>query len=202
MSYGIDVSYCQEGLDYTQAVALGYKFCIVRLGYTGSASGRQALDDLFVQNINAAKAAGMEIGIYFYSTATSEEEAEAEADWLLDQMNTYLDGVQLDAGIWYDVEEQSQKELGYHRLPQVIMAFMNRMNAAGKYVGLYAGYDTLINCMDTSALPDYIPLWVSIYDEKNYYNAERPNRQASIWQYTDSGFIGGVQVDLNYRYND
>ena len=61
MSYGIDVSYCQEGLDYTLAVAQGYKFCIVRLGYTGSASGRQALDDLFVQNINAAKAAGKSV---------------------------------------------------------------------------------------------------------------------------------------------
>ena len=57
MKYGIDVSTWQEGLDFERARILGYDFCICRIGYTGSG---HTLDDLFVHNINEAKANGME----------------------------------------------------------------------------------------------------------------------------------------------
>jgi len=57
MKYGIDVSTWQEGLDFERARILGYDFCICRIGYTGNG---HTLDDLFVHNINEAKANGME----------------------------------------------------------------------------------------------------------------------------------------------
>lgn len=199
MREGIDVSYCQAGLDFQQAAAEGKEFCIVRIGRTRS-DGRQELDDYFVENINAAKAAGMDLGIYFYSLATTTEAATQEAQWLLDMMQTYLQGVELKAGIWLDVEEKSQKALGRDALAGVIMAWVNTMNAAGVYVGVYAGYDTLTNCVNTDMLPDYVPLWVSNFDPTNWYKEENPGRNVPIWQYSDTGNIGGMAVDLDVMY--
>lgn len=64
MREGIDVSYCQEGFDFEAAKAAGKEFCIVRIGRTRG-DGRQELDDLFIHNINAAKAAGWISGCIF-----------------------------------------------------------------------------------------------------------------------------------------
>ena len=74
MMEGIDVSYCQAGFDFQAAADAGKEFCIVRIGRTRR-DGQQELDDYFVDNINGAKAAGMKLGIYFYSLATTEAEA-------------------------------------------------------------------------------------------------------------------------------
>lgn len=200
MSYGIDVSFWQEGLDFKAAKAAGKDFCIVRLGRS-TMYGAQELDDLFVHNINAAKAAGMDIGVYFYSTATTQWAARQEAQWLLQQLDTYLNGVELAAGIWYDVEEETQKDLGAAALTSVVMAFINTMTAAGKYVGIYAGYDTLTNCMNVDDIPKYVPFWVSHYNAKNYFAYEHPEKYCPIWQYSDSDYIAGVNVDTNYRYD-
>ena len=161
MKYGIDVSTWQEGLDFERAKILGYDFCICRIGFScsvGYSCGVHNLDDLFIHNINEAKANGMELGVYYYSTATTTEEAEAEAEWLLSTMNTYLDGVDLSAGIWLDVETKVQRNLGADELTAVVMAWVNRMNAAGKYVGLYGSYDMFMNGMNIDSLPNYVPL--------------------------------------------
>ncbi len=201
MKYGIDVSYCQAGFDYNQAVAEGKEFCIVRIGRSKMYGG-QELDDYFVQNINAAKAAGMELGIYFYSLATTEDEAANEALWLLDVMRTYLSGVGLKAGIWLDVEEESQKALGRDKLASVIMSWVNTMNAAGHYVGVYSSYDIFTNYINTDYIPSYVPFWVGNYGNTNYYKIEHPERRILLWQYSDKGNIGGMDVDLNVMYED
>lgn len=199
MQNGIDVSYCQAGFDFQQAAAEGKTFCVVRIGRT-TGYGTQELDDYFITHINAAKAAGMDLGIYFYSLATTTQEAEQEAKWLLDMMQTYLHGVELKAGIWLDVEEEQQKALGPDALASVIMAWMNTMNGADVYAGLYASYDTLTNYINTDAIPVYVPFWVANYDDTNWYKAEHPERRVTMWQYSDSGNIGGMPVDLNVMY--
>lgn len=197
MKYGIDVSTWQEGLDFERARILGYDFCICRIGYTGS---DHTLDDLFIHNINEAKANGMELGVYYYSTATTTSEAEAEADWLLSTMNTYLDGADLSAGIWLDVETEAQRNLGADELTAVVMAWVNRMNAAGKYVGLYGSYDMFMNGMNIDSLPNYVPLWVAQYSSRNDLQLDKPNANIKIWQYSESGNVDGVNVDENAMY--
>ena len=124
MMEGIDVSYCQAGFDFQAAADAGKEFCIVRIGRTRS-DGQQELDDYFVDNINGAKAAGMKLGIYFYSLATTEAEAAQEANWLLDTMHEYLDGVPLEAGIWLDVEAPCQLALSPADLTATVMSWVN-----------------------------------------------------------------------------
>lgn len=87
---GIDVSYVQgeQGFDFYLAKSMGYDFCIVRIGLTYY--GQQELDEYFVRNINKAKEAGMDLGIYFYSTATTIREAERSR--MVNRHNAYVSG--------------------------------------------------------------------------------------------------------------
>ena len=199
MTEGIDVSYCQEDFDFGAAKAAGKDFCIVRIGRSRW-DGQQELDDLFIHNINAAKAAGMDIGVYFYSLATTTWAAQQEAMWLIDQLEIYLHGVELKAGIWLDVEEDVQRDLGASALTSVIMAWVNEMNAAGKYVGIYGSYDTLVNYVNLESIPDYVPFFVATYGPVNYFKREYPDKNCAIWQYSDAGNIGGCSVDLDVMY--
>ena len=178
MREGIDVSYCQEGFDFEAAKAAGKEFCIVRIGRTRG-DGRQELDDLFIHNINAAKAAGMDIGVYFYSLATTTWQAQQEAMWLVKQLDIYLKDVELKAGIWMDIEEEMQKDLGAQELTSVVMAGINVMNEAGKYVGIYGSYDTLVNCMNLEDIPDYVPFFVAISDRSTILNKSIRIRRAA-----------------------
>ena len=200
MREGIDVSYCQEGFDFEAAKAAGKEFCIVRIGRTRG-DGRQELDDLFIHNINAAKAAGMDIGVYFYSLATTTWQAQQEPMWLVKQLDIYLKDVELKAGIWMDIEEEMQKDLGAQELTSVVMAGINVMNEAGKYVGIYGSYDTLVNCMNLEDIPDYVPFFVAIFVPINYFKQEYPNKTFSLWQYSDEGQINGCAVDLDVMYD-
>lgn len=199
---GIDVSYVQgeQGFDFNLAKSMGYDFCIVRIGLTYY--GQQELDEYFVRNINKAKEAGMYLGIYFYSTATTIREAEREAEWLIDTMHTYLDGVDLKAGVWYDVETESQQALGAQTLARIVMGFFNKMNEAGIYCGLYSYYSMLTYDLDVSMLPKYIPLWPANYKGRNYFREENTFKHTPIWQFSDSGNVGGVTVDENIMYEN
>ena len=199
MMEGIDVSYCQAGFNFQAAADAGKEFCIVRIGRTRS-DGQQELDDYFVDNINGAKAAGMKIGIYFYSKATTPKEGRQEANWLLDMMHIYLNGVTLDAGIWLDVEDPVQTAVGPEQLTTAVMAWVNTMNAANDYCGIYSYYSMFNDNFALNNIPNYVPLWVAGYSSVNYLKVENPWLNIPVWQYSDAGNIGGFNVDLNVWY--
>lgn len=199
MMEGIDVSYIQAGFNFQAAADAGKEFCIVRIGRTRS-DGQQELDDYFVDNINGAKAAGMKIGIYFYSKATTPEEGRQEANWLLDMMHIYLNGVTLDAGIWLDVEDPVQTAVGPEQLTTAVMAWVNTMNAANVYCGVYSYYSMFNSSFVLDNIPSYVPLWVAGYSSVNYLKVENPWLNIPVWQYSDAGNIGGRNVDLDVWY--
>lgn len=199
MMEGIDVSYCQAGFDFQAAADAGKEFCIVRIGRTRR-DGQQELDDYFVDNINGAKAAGMKLGIYFYSLATTEAEAAQEAEWLLDTMHEYLDGVPLEAGIWLDVEAPCQLTLSPADLTATVMSWVNTMNAAGVYVGIYSYYSMFNDNFELGSIPGYVPLWVANTASVNYLKVENPELNIPVWQYSDAGNIAGINVDLDVWY--
>ena len=144
--YGIDVSKWQKGFDFKLARQQGKTFCIVRAGRT-TADGRQVMDECFYQNINGAKNAGLDLGIYFYSLATDAVTAHREAEWINHLLTTDLCNTNLKAGVWLDVEDPRQANLSPAKLTSVVMAAINRLNSYGVYVGIYSGYNCLThNC--------------------------------------------------------
>lgn len=196
---GIDVSKWQKGLDFNLAKKQGYDFCIVRAGRTGS-NGRPIMDELFYENINKAKDAGLDLGIYFYSLATDAVTAHREAEWINHLLTTDLCNTHLKAGVWLDVEDPRQASLSPAKLTSVVMAAINRLNSYGVYVGIYSSYNFLTHNLILKNFPDYVPIWVAQYGQTNQLKKMYPRRQIPCWQFSDKGEIGKFQVDLNVWY--
>ena len=86
---GIDVSEHQGAIDWA-AAAQDVDFAIVRLGYRGyGQSGVLKYDAYAEENLKGAFASGLDVGVYFFSQATSPEEAEEEAEFLLELLESY-----------------------------------------------------------------------------------------------------------------
>ena len=102
---GIDISYYQKGIDLKKVKQAGYRFVIIRAGYTGISSGTQkAVDSAFNGFYKQAKAAGLGVGAYWYSCANSYAKGKAEAEFMI---NHCLKGKKFDYPIYIDVEEKN-----------------------------------------------------------------------------------------------
>lgn len=196
---GIDVSKWQNGLDFNLAKKQGYNFCIVRAGRTGS-NGKPVMDELFYENINKAKSAGMELGIYFYSRATNIDIAHREAEWINHLLQSDLKGVQLKAGIWIDIEDKEMAKLKPDTLTSTVMAIINRLNSYGVYVGIYSGFNFFTTRLNLKSIPKYVPLWVAQYGKENKLKKLFPDKYIAAWQYSESGKVGNISVDQNIWY--
>lgn len=73
-STGIDVSEHNGAIEWEEIRRAGIAFVIIRLGW-----GQGHLDRLFYDHINGACAAGLKVGVYYYSYADTEKAAEDEA---------------------------------------------------------------------------------------------------------------------------
>ena len=76
---GIDVSKFQSSINWKKVKNAGINFAIIRCGYRGYGSGVLVEDPMFASHISGAKAAGLRVGVYFFSQAISEAEAVEEA---------------------------------------------------------------------------------------------------------------------------
>ena len=128
---GVDVSEHQEKIDWAAVRAAGVDFAILRIGYRGYTEGSLREDSWFAENYTAARAAGVQLGVYFFSQATTLEEAREEADYTLE----LLDGRTLELPVFYDWETVA----GSTRIPspdglpltQCAAAFCQTVEAAG-----------------------------------------------------------------------
>ena len=84
---GIDVSTWQGEIDWNKVKNSGIELAIIRSGWGYSGDGK--IDKYFIQNIRNAKNAGIKVGVYHYSYATSVDNAKQEAKYCLDIVKYY-----------------------------------------------------------------------------------------------------------------
>lgn len=101
---GIDVSTFQQDIDWQAVADSGIAFAVIRAGYRGYGKGSIVEDDRFRQNVAGARAAGLRVGLYFFSQAVTPEEAAEEAQWLVDAAHDY----QIDMPLVFDWENIDQ----------------------------------------------------------------------------------------------
>ena len=65
----------------------GIDFAFLRLGYRGMTEGGLNVDATFEENYQGATAAGLKVGVYFFSQAITQKEAKEEAQFVLDTLN-------------------------------------------------------------------------------------------------------------------
>ena len=141
-TFGVDVSKYQKNIDWNQIKKAGVSFVIVRIGYRGyGASGTLVLDPMFEEHFTNVKNAGLKVGVYFFSQATTEEEAKEEAF----ACAYVLNGRKLDYPIFFDTEASGASNgsgradgLGMEDRTKCAIAFCEEVKAQGYKPGVYA----------------------------------------------------------------
>ncbi len=199
-SIGIDVSNYQGDVDWEAVAADGIEFVFLRVGFRGYTEGTLNMDHRFLQNVEGAAEAGLKVGVYFFSTATSEEEAIQEAEFVLDA----IEGYDIDYPVVFDWEANSSSYRNYgldtQTLTDAAIAFCERVKEEGYTPMIYFNLPTGYLRYDLSQLTDY-DFWFAQYPSSDamyptmYYNYQ-------VWQYTDSGSVDGIdgRVDMNIAW--
>lgn len=189
---GIDVSKYQGDVDWKKVKASGVQFAILRAGYGRMKSQK---DPKFESYYASCKEQGIPVGCYWYSYATDPEGARKEAQVCLE----VIKGKKFEYPIYFDVEEKKQFALGKEAVTAIIKAFLETVEAAGYWVGLYMSSYFLENFVSEEVRNRYA-VWVAHYDvEKPTYKG-----QYGMWQKSGSGKVDGISVavDLDECYQD
>lgn len=195
-AFGIDVSKWQKDIDWEAVAASGVTFAIIRCGYRGSSTGCLVEDPYFLRNIQGAKDAGIEVGVYFFTQAVNEVEAVEEASMVVSLCRDY----ELDYPVFIDTESAGGNgradQLDAAERTAVCRAFCTTMQNAGYQAGVYASRNWYYERLEDEKLQEYV-LWNAEYREAPLYTGNY-----SIWQYTSNGHIDGIntRVDLNLSY--
>lgn len=190
--FGIDVSEWQGDIDFDKVKKAGCEFVIIRIGF--SDLGKVTMDAKFKQNLERAKAAGIDTGIYLFSYDNTEETARASAQWVIEQ----LAGTKLELPVVFDWEDFGQfqtYEMSFIGLNKMYDAFADELKSAGYDCMLYGSKNYLEKIWTDT---DTRPIWLAHYTDKTDYKGPY-----IIWQASSIGKIDGISgaVDLNILYD-
>lgn len=197
--FGIDVSKWNNEINWEKVKEAGVTFAIIRCGYRGSQTGAIVEDPYFRANVEGATAAGIPIGIYFFTQAVSEKEGIEEASAVISLIRDY----KITYPIFIDTESAGGNgradKLGVEDRTKAIEAFCETIRA-GKYnAGVYASKNWFKGRLDVSKMSEKNVTWLAEYNDKPTYEGKY-----HMWQYTSAGRIPGIEgrVDMNMSYLD
>ena len=193
---GIDVSWAQgDSVDWEKVAASGVDFAIIRAarGYI-SEEKPMAEDVCFRRNIAEAQKYGIDVGVYFYSYASTVAEARAEAEFFVKTIKDY----QIQYPVILDMEEQYQGDIGKKKLTNMIDAFFEVLMENGYFPMFYSYKSWIEQYLDMSTLDKYAVWLAQVGDEVTYDGGYY------IWQYSFTGRVNGIEggIDLDYSYKD
>jgi GH25 family lysozyme M1 (1,4-beta-N-acetylmuramidase) len=196
---GIDVSAYQNKIEWDKVAAAGVKFAIIRLGYRGYGEGTLEFDKNFKDNIEGAIAAGIKVGVYFFSEAINVDEAVEEAEFVLEAIKDY----DVQYPVVFDTEEIANtparaNNLDYFTRTDIARAFCDTVKAAGYTPMIYANSRFMLTAVDLEKLND-IDRWFAYYGLTSQFPYS-----FNMFQYSESGKIDGIPtaVDLDISFID
>lgn len=200
VTFGIDVSKYQSGLDWNKIKKSGVSFVIIRIGYRGyGAAGNLVKDPMFEEHFTNARNAGLKVGVYFFTQAVNEAEAQEEADGC----NWALNGRMLDYPIFYDTEASTAPRgtgradgLGVEDRTKCAIAFCERVKELGYKPGVYASTTWYRKRVDYNTLRSRYTIWNA------HYGVSSSPIGCDMWQGTRTAHINGYsgELDANISY--
>lgn len=193
----IDVSTYNGNINWNAVKASGINDVIIRVGYRGWGTGRIVKDNRFDQNVQGARAAGLNVGAYFVTQAINTAEAVEEASFIVQEAN--MNGLNLPLVI--DVEwagsgsEQGRGNyLSAGERTAVINAFCETVWSAGRVPMVYANRNWFNNYINSPAIVPYAEIWVAQYadiDETTY------GGRYNMWQFRSDGSVNGISGNVD-----
>lgn len=191
---GVDLSKQNGDVNFNSMKAAGVDYVMIRLGGRGYSTGQISLDENFKKNIEGAAAAGLDIGVYFYSQAISQEEAIQEVNFVIQNLEPYRANVKYP--IAFDMEFVANDMARIDSLTKdektnIATSFLESVKAAGYVPMIYGDKEWLIKEIDLARLQSY-DVWLVQEQELPDYPY-----QFTMWQYSTEGVVNGVSGDAN-----
>ena len=186
----LDISTWQGYVDFNKVKSAGYNYVILRASFGREYSQK---DNTFEQNYANAKAAGIKVGVYWFSYSTSPSDAYREANACLYCLN----GKRLDMPVYYDLEYQPAMSMSNSNYTQMALNFCSTIKKAGYKSGVYSSASVYGYLLNRQTL---INNGVSIWNAQWSSYCSVP---CDIWQYSEKGQVNGISasVDMNYIHN-
>ena len=186
----LDISTWQGYVDFNKVKSAGYNYVILRAGFGREYSQK---DNTFERNYANAKAAGIKVGVYWFSYSTSPSDAYREANACLYCLN----GKRLDMPVYYDLEYQPAMSMSNSNYTQMALNFCSTIKKASYKSGVYSSASVYGYLLNRQTL---INNGVSIWNAQWSSYCSVP---CDIWQYSEKGQVNGISasVDMNYIHN-
>lgn len=191
----IDVSRYQGLIDWAQVAAAGYKGAMLRAVSTNRKLSKRAdglyIDPTFESNYRNAKAAGLDVGVYYYTNASCEKLADEE----LALLRQAVYGKELTLPVAVDVEDNKLKQLSTLDLSNLTAYALEQVEKMGFYAQLYT-YTSYANAhLDMARLSGRWDVWLADYTGK----PPKVSFKYNAHQHTSSGNVPGINgpVDLD-----
>lgn len=191
---GLDVSSWQAGnIDFKKVKAAGYTYVILRAGTT------KGKDSSFEKFYSQARSAGLHIGAYYYSYATTVAAAEKDANNML----SWIKGKTFEYPIYFDYEDPSQNSLSKTTAKNICLKFMDMIAAKGYLSGMYTGQYKSTQLPMSTICAKY-EFWVAHYYDNTYTSLNaKYSKMYGMYQYTSKKYVSGKgPYDANVSYKD
>lgn len=183
---GVDVSEENGNIDWTGVRGAGVDSAWIRCAYRTAEEEILRADSRAEENIEAAKAAGIETGIFVSSRVTTKKDAMEAADFAVLMAERHG----LTGYIALMIPEEDPQHAPEGTFPDSQTAFVNAfcriVRMSGFVPVVCADEDWLSKNLKTEEL-DGCLFWISQYDTKITYTGPY-----EWWRYTDSGSVNGI----------
>ena len=197
---GIDVSKFQGTIDWNAVATDGVDYAIIRVGYRGYDGGKIQVDSTYDTNMKNAIAAGLDVGVYFFTQAITEQEAIEEAKFVISKLKDY----HITMPVYIDIEDISSSgrleraNLTIKQRTAIVEAFCNTVEEAGYDAGIYASKSYYLDNLDPDYLSQKYKIWLAHYTTETNYKGDY-----HAWQYSSNGTVKGIStaVDRDIMYS-
>ena len=193
-AHGLDVSSWQgASLNFNSIKNAGYDYVILRAGTT------KGKDECFETYYTNARAAGLDIGTYYYTYATTVDGAKTDADNML----KWISGKTFEYPVYFDYEDSSQDSLSTTTAKNICLTFCDAMAEAGYLAGVYTGYYKSTQLPMSEICAKY-EVWIANYWDYTYETLSPSySGKYGMYQYTDRNYIGSNgPYDGNVAFKD
>lgn len=200
---GIDVSYHQGTINWNKVKNDGIDYSIIRLGYRGYSNGTLVTDSKFDTYMQEAIAAGIPVGVYFWTEAVNVDEAIAEAQYVINKLAPYKDSVTMPVAFDWELNSNSRhSNLSQSTNTAICTAFCDIIAGSGYTPVIYANIHDLNNNMDGVGLSQKYDIWVARYNNIVNNSTAQFSGDYCMWQYSSSGSVDGISgnVDMDFWY--
>ena len=205
-------------LDWVSLKEAGVDYVILKIGSTPREDGTLGgLEPTFEMDYEGAKAAGIDVGVYYFTYASSVSEIKKDAEYILG----LLKGKHFEYPIYLDLENSPSEgympsEIASPILTEMCLTFFSMLQKEGYYTGLYVNNEFLFNILQTENMIDLFEIWYARYPTLDYYewsandtetfiwNTQSYGPHLGMWQYSMTGILSPIStdVDFNYAYKD